>query len=98
MFDFRRITLFCLEKRLSKHKMAIFSKYFGGHGPFGPPPGYVYARVPVLALLLYFVRKGTEHKCNCNIYAVTREQHILRRKVLYYFACRSQLNSVNQVK
>jgi len=25
MFDFRRITLFCLEKRLSKHKMTIFS-------------------------------------------------------------------------
>jgi len=26
MFDFRRITLFCLEKRLSKHKMTMFSK------------------------------------------------------------------------
>jgi len=25
MFDIRRITLFCLEKRLSKHKMTIFS-------------------------------------------------------------------------
>jgi len=24
MFDFRRITLFCLEKRLSKHKMTAF--------------------------------------------------------------------------
>jgi len=33
MFDFRRITLFSLEKRLSKHKMTIFSKPFGGHGP-----------------------------------------------------------------
>ena len=32
MLDFRQITLFCLEKRLSKHKMAIFSK---GHLP--PP-------------------------------------------------------------
>ena len=30
MFDFRRITLFCLEKRLSKHKMTIFSKNFWG--------------------------------------------------------------------
>jgi len=30
MFDFRRITLFCLEKRLSKHKMTIFSKNLGG--------------------------------------------------------------------
>ena len=37
MLDFRRITLFCLEKRLSKHKMAIFSKNLRGHGPFGPP-------------------------------------------------------------
>jgi len=37
MFDFRRITLFCLEKRLSKHKMTIFSKNFVVHGPFGPP-------------------------------------------------------------
>jgi len=42
MFDFRRLTLFCLEKRLSKHKMAIFFKKFGeGYGPFGPP-GYAY--------------------------------------------------------
>jgi len=37
MFHFRRITLFFLEKRLSEHKMTIFSKNFGGHGPFGPP-------------------------------------------------------------
>jgi len=29
MFDFRRIILFCLEKRLSKHKMTIFSKNLG---------------------------------------------------------------------
>jgi len=27
---FRRITLFCLEERLSKHKMTIFSKNWGG--------------------------------------------------------------------
>jgi len=38
MFDLRRITLFCLEKRLSKHKMSIFSKKCcGGNGPFAPP-------------------------------------------------------------
>ena len=30
MFDFRRITLFCLEKRLSKNKMTVFSKNLGG--------------------------------------------------------------------
>jgi len=42
MFDFRRITLFCLEKRLSKHKITIFSKHLGRHGPFAPPPSYAY--------------------------------------------------------
>jgi len=36
MHHFRRITLFCLEKRLSKHKITIFSKTFGGRGPFAP--------------------------------------------------------------
>jgi len=41
--DFWRITLFCLEKRLSRHKMTIFSKNVGRHGPFGFP-GYAYAR------------------------------------------------------
>jgi len=35
MFDFRRIALFCLEKRLSKHKMTMFSKNLGGALP--PP-------------------------------------------------------------
>jgi len=37
MFDFGRITQFCLKKRLSKHKMTIFSKNLGVHGPCGPP-------------------------------------------------------------
>ena len=37
MFDFKRITLFCLEKRLSKHKMT-FSKNFGGAMVPLPPP------------------------------------------------------------
>jgi len=36
MFDFRRITLFCLEKRLSKHKMTMFSKNLGGAWPLCP--------------------------------------------------------------
>jgi len=44
MFDFRRITLFCLEKRLSKHKMTIFFKTFwGGMAPL-TPRGYAYGR------------------------------------------------------
>ena len=29
MYDFRRITLFCSEKRFSKHRMTIFSKNLG---------------------------------------------------------------------
>ena len=37
MFDFKRVTLFCLEIHLSKQKRTIFSKNFGGHGPFRPP-------------------------------------------------------------
>jgi len=41
MFDFRRITLFCLEKHLSKHKMAIFSNNFGEAMAL---PGYAYVR------------------------------------------------------
>ena len=41
MIDFRRITLFCLEKRLSKHKMTIFlRKTLEGIAPLPPPPGY----------------------------------------------------------
>ena len=41
MFDFRRITPFCLGYRLSKHKMTICSNHLGEHGPVGPP-GYAY--------------------------------------------------------
>jgi len=37
MYDLRRITLFCLEKRFSKHKMTIFFLNLGRHGPFGRP-------------------------------------------------------------
>ena len=42
MFDSRRITLFCLEKRLSKHKMAMFSKNLGVAMGHLAPPGYAY--------------------------------------------------------
>jgi len=45
MFDFRRITLFCLEKRLSKHKMTVFSENFGGGMDSLPPPGYDYVSI-----------------------------------------------------
>jgi len=48
MFDFRRITLFCLEKRLLKHKMTMFSKNLGGMASFAPP-GYAYGWAPLKA-------------------------------------------------
>jgi len=49
MFNFRRITLFCLEKRFSKHKMAIFSKNWGGHGSIGlAPPLENFLRTPLI--------------------------------------------------
>jgi len=37
MFDFKRITLFCLGDHLSKHKMIVCSKHFGGVWPGSPP-------------------------------------------------------------
>jgi len=45
MFNFRRITIFCSEKRLSKHTMTICSKNLGGMAPL-LPPGYAYALEP----------------------------------------------------
>ena len=36
MFDFQRITLFCLEKRLSRQIVTIVSKYLGGMAPLTP--------------------------------------------------------------
>jgi len=36
LFDCRRITLFCLEKRLSNHKVTIFPKILGGMASFPP--------------------------------------------------------------
>jgi len=48
MCDFRRITLLCLENRLSKHRTTIFFKNVGGHGP-SDPAGYAYASSALLA-------------------------------------------------
>jgi len=43
MFDFRRITLLCFEKRVSKHKMTIFFITLGAVMVPLPLPGYAYA-------------------------------------------------------
>jgi len=37
LFDFKRIKLFCLGKRLSKHKMTVCSKNLGGAWPHWLP-------------------------------------------------------------
>jgi len=61
MFDFRRITLFCLEKCLSKHKMTMFSKNVGGHGHFGPPD-YAYDLVDVFVSVEFFTYFEIVHR------------------------------------
>jgi len=62
MFNFRRITLFCLEKRLSYHKMTIFATNLGeGIAPlalpwlrlcFGPPLGN-FLRTPLTLMQVW---------------------------------------------
>jgi len=47
-FDFRRITLFCLGYRLSKHKMTIYAKNFG-KGAWDPDPRLRYVEVSAFA-------------------------------------------------
>jgi len=64
MFDFGRITLHCLEKHLSKHKMTIFSKDPGGPWPLCPP-GYAYGALCVTLLWLAY-RTGVVEQC-CQI-------------------------------
>jgi len=48
LFTFRRITLFCLEKHLSKQKMTIFSKHLGRSWPLCPP-----LATPMLQINIY---------------------------------------------
>jgi len=67
MFNFRRLTLLCLEKRLSKHKTTIFSTNLGGGmAPlalpclrlcFGPPLGN-FLRTPLLLLYVVLMRSS----------------------------------------
>jgi len=62
IFDIRRITLFCLENRLSKHKMNMFFKNLGGHGPLAPP-GYVYVRDHLDSQLFFSFSKKDKPVC-----------------------------------
>jgi len=60
MFDFRRITLFCLKIRLSKYKMTIFSKNVGG----------------AARILLGYAHAGGICPCVCVVYIqISRGKH-----------------------
>jgi len=61
MFDFRQITLFCLEKRLSKHKMIIFSINLGGMAPLAPAD-YAYGRSWSLSRTFVLEAKSRDRK------------------------------------
>jgi len=61
MFDFRRITLLCLDKRLSKHKMTIFLNILWEAWPLWPTPGYAYDwTLDVLDPKAYCLQKDQE--------------------------------------
>jgi len=68
MFDFRRITLFCLEKRLSKNKMTMFSKILWGAWPLWPhlatpmsrtySNGFIFSYKIIVSVIYSGVREG----------------------------------------
>ena len=70
MFDFRLITLFCLEKRVSKHKMTMFSKNFGWPWPLWPPLATPTVSDPIRIVLKKLVSghqgKLFVFRANCN--------------------------------
>jgi len=93
MFDFRRITLFSLEKRLSKHKMNIFSKHLVGLWPLSPPPGYAYAITRVISvgnlfsdslMPLYLVISYAVF-CLCSSQYFTAVQITVKILIMFYY-------------
>jgi len=64
MLNFWRITRFCLEKRLSKHKITKFSKKLGGMASLAPH-GYAYA-FPPLGNFLRTPLAGGNRIINCH--------------------------------
>jgi len=72
------LTLFCLEKRFSKHKMTVFSKILGGYGPFAPP-GYAYAYKGVQKELKRTFLTAFEHR--------EKEARILFAAQYFYRSC-----------
>jgi len=76
MFEFRRITLFCLEKRLSKHKMTIFSKNLGGAWPLWPPSWLrLFQAVQPFRLMLFLIKALTTIISEHIVYPCVRFLH-----------------------
>ena len=88
MFDFRQKALFCLGYRLSKHKMTINSKNFGGHGPFGPPLGHAYDPAPT-----DWARTGLHNIRPARAFSVVRHVPKARPRISN---CRSRISSMPQ--
>jgi len=57
IFYFRLTPVFCLENRLSKHKMTRYSKNLRGPWPFWLPLGNAYGPVFVLLLIAFLTIK-----------------------------------------
>ena len=97
MFDFRRITLFCLKKRLSKHKMTLFSKNLGGNMAPLPPlatpmfatPAFAWFILTNVHMMQRFLgdKVSVNHfKQKCDPWSVNhfKQKYDLWRKVLEY--------------
>jgi len=74
MFDFRRITLFCLEKCLSKHKMTLFQIFLWGMAPLARPWLRLWFHLPSLnkngvacSKQRTFDKKSRNSKSSCSI-------------------------------
>jgi len=63
--NFRRATVFCLEYRLTKHKMTTYAKSFGRACP---PCGYFYVRA--CWFCLNFNMCGPKWEARCSVYTV----------------------------
>jgi len=65
MFDFRRKTAFCLEKRLSKHKMTIFLKILWGAWLLWPPLATPMYKVPEKNIYQSIFQKAKNKEKRC---------------------------------
>ena len=71
LFDFRRVTVFCLGYCLSKHKTTKYAKNLGGC-----PPGYTYdASVKLCALAARTFRSQPSLHCTVIVFALDWESH-----------------------